>query len=147
MTFAIVQVIQELSTEGGAETVAFELRRAWTASGVANTVLACSPRATTGRACGWWPGGLRRVPTRGRLRYLGRLLVVPAFTLAATAALRRGSRQPGTPVVLSHGDSLDGDVLVVHALNRVSLAQKRAAGEWRWRWNPMHFGSRRATAA
>ena len=75
-----------------------------------------------------------RIPTRGLLRYIGRAIVVPIFTIAATIALRR---HPGA-VVISHGDSLKGDILVVHAVNAQSLAEKRSAGNWSWLLNPMH---------
>lgn len=138
MAFRIVQVVQEFSTEGGVETVAWELQRAWDAARVPATVLASSARADI-------PHGARlravapflsRLPTRGRAgRYLGRLLVVPAFTLAATAALRRER----DAAVLSHGDTLAGDVLVVHAVNKASLAEKRRSGSFGWRVNPMHL--------
>ena len=40
MTIQIVQIVQELSTAGGVETVAGELARVFSRSGVANTVLA-----------------------------------------------------------------------------------------------------------
>jgi glycosyltransferase involved in cell wall biosynthesis len=42
-------------------------------------------------------------------------------------------------VILSHGDSLKGDVLVVHAVNAQSLAEKRSANIWSWLLNPMHL--------
>jgi glycosyltransferase involved in cell wall biosynthesis len=42
-------------------------------------------------------------------------------------------------VVISHGDSLSGDVLVVHAVNAQSLAEKRSAQLWSWMFNPMHL--------
>jgi len=64
------------------------------------------------------------------------MLVVPIFTLAATRAIRK--RYPNA-VVISHGDSLTGDVLVVHAVNAQSLVEKRNAGKWRWLFNPMHL--------
>ena len=132
----IIQVVQEFSTEGGVETVAFELQREWVSAGVASRVLASvvPDRAHTGcvdRVAPW----LDRVPTRGMMRYAGRLAVVPAFTLAATAAIRR---QPRDTVVLSHGDSLAGDVLVIHAVNKASLVEKRRAGSRRHLLNPMH---------
>ncbi|MFD0937483.1 glycosyltransferase family 4 protein, partial [Methylobacterium trifolii] len=79
-------------------------------------------------------GWLGRIPLRGRLRYLARTGVMPLFTVAATVALRRHR----DAVVVSHGDSLKGDILVVHAVNAASLAEKRRGGDWRWRLNPMH---------
>ena len=140
MPFEIVQVIQEFSQDGGAETVAWELQRAWDRAGVPSTVL-----ASTVGASGAGPGAgtrmqrvaawLGRVPTRGPLRHLGRLLVVPCFTFAATIALRR--HRGG--VILSHGDSFVGDVVVIHAVNAASLKSKREQGAWRWALNPMHL--------
>ena len=41
--------------------------------------------------------------------------------------------------MLSHGDCLGGDVLVVHAVNRVNLLEKRRAGKRGWMLNPMHL--------
>src|SRR4051794_13273864 len=136
MSVQIVQIVQELSTSGGVETVAGELARVFSRNGIANLVLASSvgesigPETDIERVAPW----LSRIPTRGLLRHIGRALVVPAFTIAATNALRR---HPGA-VVISHGDSLKGDVLIVHAVNAQSLSEKRAAGSWLWLLNPMH---------
>jgi glycosyltransferase involved in cell wall biosynthesis len=136
MAIQIVQVVQELSTAGGVETVAGELARVFSRSGIANTVLAStvSEDVEEGtkieRVAPW----LSRIPTRGLLRYIGRAIVVPIFTIAATIALRRHS----SAVVISHGDSLKGDILVVHAVNAQSLAEKRRARDWSWLLNPMH---------
>ena len=136
MPFRIVQVIQEFSHDGGAETVAWELQRAWERAGIDSTVIAstvaegCSTSAIETVAP--WLG---RVPTRGVLRHFGRLLVVPGFTLAATWALRRHR----DAVVLSHGDALAGDVVIIHAVNAASLQSKREEGHWLWTLNPMHL--------
>ncbi|MFE1602283.1 glycosyltransferase family 4 protein [Methylobacterium sp. ID0610] len=133
----IVQVIPEFSLHGGAETVSWELAHNFARAGVPNRVIAnrvggpVAPGVTVEPAAAW----LSRIPTRGLLRYLGRLLVVPAFTLAASARLRRHA----AAVVISHGDSLAGDVLVVHAVNAQNLEEKRRGGEWRWRLNPLHL--------
>jgi UDP-glucose:(heptosyl)LPS alpha-1,3-glucosyltransferase len=138
MNFQIVQVVQELSTAGGVETVAAELARVFTRSGLPNVVLASAVSKTFGedtkveRIAPW----LSLIPTRGVFRHLGRVLVVPIFTLAVTRAIRK--RYPDA-VVVSHGDSLTGDVLVVHAVNAQSLVEKRNAGSWRWLLNPMHL--------
>ena len=137
MDFEIVQVVQELSNAGGVETVAIELARVFTQHGLPNVVLASAVGTEVDRTlrlervAPW----LSRIPTRGPLRHIGRAIVVPLFTLAATRAL---ARHPNA-VVISHGDSLKGDVLVVHAVNAQSLAEKRAAGSWRWLLNPMHL--------
>lgn len=138
MTLEIVQVVQEFSTAGGAETVAFELAAALGRAGVANTVITSTvagdagPQTTVERIATW----LARIPTRGVSRHVGRLLVVPLFTLLATLAVRRRHRDA---IVISHGDSLAGDVLVVHAVNAENLAEKRRAGRWQWRLNPIHL--------
>lgn len=138
MSFEIVQIVQEFSTAGGVETVAAELARVFTRNGLRNVVLA----STVGKAleddtriervAPW----LSLIPTRGVFRHLGRILVVPAFTIAATRAIRK--RHPNA-VVVSHGDSLAGDLLVVHAVNAQSLEEKRNAGRWRWLLNPLHL--------
>jgi glycosyltransferase involved in cell wall biosynthesis len=142
MTIEIVQIVQELSTVGGVETVASELARALGRAGIANTVIASAVEdsvmaATTVERVGAW---LSRIPTRGFLRYAGRAIVVPIFTLLAT---RAALRHPNA-VILSHGDSLTGDVLVVHAVNAQSLAEKRSVQTWAWKtwswiFNPMHL--------
>ena len=143
MDFHIVQVVQELSTAGGVETVAGELAGVFSRNNLPNVVLAsavaenfqdASVQSTTKveRIAAW----LSLIPTRGPLRHLGRVIVVPIFTLAATWALKR---RHSKAIVISHGDSLSGDVLVVHAVNAQSLAEKRNAGSWRWLFNPMHL--------
>ncbi|MGJ4952551.1 glycosyltransferase family 4 protein [Bradyrhizobium sp. HKCCYLS20291] len=137
MSLEIVQVVQELSNAGGVETVAIELARVFGRNGLSNVVLASAvadnleQSIRVERVAPW----LARIPTRGVLRHLGRAIVVPLFTLAATRAL---ARHPDA-VVISHGDSLQGDMLIVHAVNAQSLAEKRAAGTWRWLFNPMHL--------
>jgi glycosyltransferase involved in cell wall biosynthesis len=137
MAIEIVQIVQELSSVGGVETVASELACAFSRAKIANTVLASAvgeqpmPGTRVERVGGW----LSRIKTRGILRYLGRVVVVPTFTLLATRAV---SRYPKA-LVISHGDSLTGDILVVHAVNAQSLAEKRAAGDWSWLLNPMHL--------
>jgi UDP-glucose:(heptosyl)LPS alpha-1,3-glucosyltransferase len=136
MTIAILQVVREFSLDGGVETVAYELQRAWEAAGIDSTVMASLvPEGPDRPNIRLVASYLARIGTRGRLRYLGRLVVVPWFTLAATRALRRER----DVVVLSHGDTLAGDVLVIHAVNKASLVAKRDAGNYRWMLNPMHL--------
>ncbi|RAI40363.1 glycosyltransferase family 4 protein [Rhodoplanes roseus] len=137
MTLQIVQIVQELSSVGGVESVALELSGVFGRAGVANSVIASNVgtmvdrRTMIERVAPW----LARIPTRGALRHIGRALVVPLFTFAATWAARRHR----DAVVISHGDSLLGDVLVVHAVNAESLAEKRRSGSWRWLLNPTHL--------
>ena len=145
--FRIVQAVQEFSQAGGTETVAFELQRAWEADGTPASVLAAIvgpdvPAASRTRVRFALPRSVERIPTRGRWRHLGRSLLIPAYTLAASLALRRGQRPSGwveDAVVLSHGDSLVADVVVLHAVNAANLAQKRADREWRWAMNPLNL--------
>ena len=137
MELEIIQIIQELSTEGGAERVAWELARAFSRAGVKNRAISSTVGEPVGgitqieRIAAW----LSHIPTRGTLRYLGRMIVVPVFTLAATRAARRHP----SAVVLSHGDSLKGDAVVLHAINTENLSQKRLAGNWQWTLNLLHL--------
>lgn len=73
---------------------------------------------------------------RARWRHLAALIAVPLFTMIATG---RAYRTRGTKIILSHGDSLIGDVCVVHAVNRASLAEKRRAGYYSWLFNPSNL--------
>jgi UDP-glucose:(heptosyl)LPS alpha-1,3-glucosyltransferase len=137
MPIEIVQIVQELSSVGGVESVASELACAFSRANVVNTVLVSTigERSTEGTRIERVGAWLSRVKTRGILRYLGRFIVVPTFTLLATRAAMHHSKA----VIISHGDSLTGDVLVVHAVNAQSLAEKRSAGTWSWMLNPMHL--------
>ena len=134
---AVLQVVGELSRLGGVETVAWELGEAWSRAGIASLFLTCTivppvPRlAEVERVVPW----ISRVSRRGAMRYLGRLFTVPIFTIAATRAL---ARHPEA-VVVSHGDTLRGDILVVHALNKVSLQEKRRERKRGWMLNPIHL--------
>ncbi len=137
MTRQILQVVQEFSNAGGVETVAWELARAFSRAGISNAVVTSTlaPNADTRTEIKQIAPWLSRIATRGALRYLGRAFVVPLFTLMASFSLR----DRGPTVVISHGDSLVGDLLIVHAVNAASLAEKQRAGDWRWRLNPIHL--------
>ncbi len=133
----ILQVTREIGFGGGSESVAYELHRAWLSLGIdarAITSLATEPEAREGLtfAMPW----LAFFDPRSRWRYLATLIAVPLFTLAATWRVLRSS---GPRVVVSHGDSLVGDVCVVHAVNRASLAAKWRAGYFRWCLNPSNL--------
>ena len=138
MNFNILQIVQEFSLDGGVETVAHELQRNWVAAGVPSSVLASAVAADglNTRTVRRIAPLLNRIPTRGRWRHLGRLLVVPAFTVAATKFVR--SKAAGA-VVLSHGDTLAGDVCVIHAVNKASLQDKIGRGGVKWMLNPLHY--------
>jgi glycosyltransferase involved in cell wall biosynthesis len=134
---SILQVSLELGFGGGSECVAYELHRTWLALGVEARVitsLATEPEPRQGLiyAAPWlgvW--GLR-----ARWRHLAAIVAVPLFTIVATW---RAYRTRGAKIVLSHGDSLIGDVCVVHAVNRASLAEKRRAGYYSWLLNPSNL--------
>jgi UDP-glucose:(heptosyl)LPS alpha-1,3-glucosyltransferase len=137
MTRRILQVIQEFSTAGGAETVAFELSQALSRAEIPNGVLASKIEGvpasmTKAKIIG---GFLSAIPTRGALRYIGRLIVVPLFSVIATWNVRKHADS----IVISHGDCMAGDMMVIHAVNAASLEQKRQDGHWLWMLNPMHY--------
>ena len=134
----ILQVSREVGLGGGSECVAFELHCAWLAMGLDAGIVAgnaTEPEARQGLvvAAAWlknWGGG------RSRFRYLAALFAVPLFTLAATLRVLRIPRQK---IVVSHGDSLIGDVCVVHAVNTACLAEKRRTGYYGWLLNPSNL--------
>lgn len=132
----IDQVVMEFSRHGGIEAVAFELQRAFRAVGIDSRVVTSVSEDRSADVERIAPL-VSRIGTRGRWRHVGRAFAVPLFTLAATHFLRT-SHQGNSRVVLSHGDTLMGDVCVVHAVNRANIDTKREAGQWRWRLNPMH---------
>lgn len=136
MSFEIIQIIQEFNTVGGAERVAWDLSIAFGRLGQVNSVLASTtpqfpPRNVKLRLLVPW---LARLPKRGLFRHVGRMVVVPVFTIAANFA-----RLPKkNTVLISHGDTFYGDILVVHAVNAENLKEKRRAGQWSWLLNPIH---------
>lgn len=137
MPSTILQVIQEYSNGGGAETVAYELSKAFSHHGLVNEVRASHlkiepPPGTTARPLA---GFLARIATRGRMRYLGRLIVMPLFSIATWFAIHRRHGR----IVISHGDCVNGDVMIIHAVNAASIDIKQQEGDWKWRLNPMHY--------
>lgn len=137
-TLRVRQVVQEFSLRGGIESVAYELHRAWQAEpSVSSRVFASS---NPNRIAGVEPVApfLARIGTRGALRHVGRAAVVPAFTLMAQRPIRAAMGRAPRELVLSHGDTLAGDICVVHAVNRANIDAKRRDGDWRWMLNPMH---------
>jgi len=133
----ILQVTREIGLGGGSECVSFELHRAWLAMGLDARVVtsnATEPEARDGiiLTASW----LKALGIGARARHLATLLVVPLFTLIATL---RVWRTGGPKMVLSHGDSLIGDVCVVHAVNKASLAEKHRAGHYGWLLNPINL--------
>ena len=136
MTFEIVQIIQEFNTAGGAERVAWDLSIAFSHVGQVNSVVASHvpqhpPQHVRMRPIAPW---LSHLPKRGLFRHVGRLMVVPAFTIAASFV----TLPKRDNVLISHGDTLYGDILVVHAVNAENLKEKRRAGQWGWILNPLH---------
>jgi UDP-glucose:(heptosyl)LPS alpha-1,3-glucosyltransferase len=133
----ILQVSLEMGLGGGSECVAYELHRAWLALGldarvVTSLATESEPRQGVTYAAPW----LTAWGMRARWRHLAALIAVPLFTLIATW---RAYRTRGAKIILSHGDSLIGDVCVVHAVNRASLKEKRRAGYYSWLLNPSNL--------
>jgi glycosyltransferase involved in cell wall biosynthesis len=133
----ILQVTREIGLGGGSECVAFELHRAWLDMGLDARVV--TTHATESEAqdgitlvASW----LKNWGMGTRARHLATFFAVPLFTLAATW---RVWRTRGSKIVLSHGDSLIGDVCVVHAVNNASLAEKRRTGYYGWLLNPINL--------
>ncbi len=133
----ILQVAMEIGLAGGAECVAFELHRAWLTHGIDARVVTTQTTETDGRhgvalVASWLARWSMQLPSR----HLAALFAVPLFTLIATW---RVWRSPGKKIVVSHGDSLIGDVCVVHAVNRACLAEKRRGGYYGWLLNPINL--------
>ena len=120
--FFILQVTREIGLGGGSECVAFELHRAWLARGLDARVVtsnATEPETREGiTLIAPWLNGWN---VAARSRHLAVLIAIPLFTLYATFCVWR---MRGTKVIVSHGDSLIGDICVMHAVNSASLAEK-----------------------
>lgn len=133
----ILQVTKEIGFSGGSECVAFELHRAWLAQGIDARVVtsnATEPEAQQGitLVAAWLNNWFRST----RLRHVATFFSVPLFTFIATWNVYRNR---GNKVVVSHGDSLVGDICVVHAVNRACLAEKRRGGYYGWLLNPTNL--------
>ncbi len=133
----ILQLSLELGLAGGSECVAYELHRAWLALGFDSRVLtSLATEAEARQGIAYVAPWLTAWGIRARWRHLAALIVVPLFTLIATW---RACQTRGAKVILSHGDSLVGDVCVMHAVNGASLAEKRRAGHYGWLFNPSNL--------
>jgi UDP-glucose:(heptosyl)LPS alpha-1,3-glucosyltransferase len=133
----ILQISVEMGFTGGSECVAYELHRAWQSLGLdsrAMTSHASEPDSRNGiiHVAPW----LTAWQMHARWPHLAALFIVPLFTLAATW---RAYRTRGEKIVLSHGDSLIGDVCVMHAVNGACLAEKRNGGYYGWMLNPINL--------
>ncbi len=133
----ILQISREVGLAGGSECVAFELHRAWLAMGLdAGLVTGSVTEPVAGDGIILAAQCLKNWGKKSRFRHLATLFAIPFFTLAATLAVLR---RRGPTIVLSHGDSLVGDVCVVHAVNRACLAEKRRTGYYGWLLNPSNL--------
>lgn len=133
----ILQVALEIGLGGGAECVAFELHRAWLAHGIdARALTSQATESDAGQGISLVAYWLKQWGIRLRSRHLAALFAVPLFTLIATWRVWRSG---GNRIVVSHGDSLIGDVCIVHAVNRACLAEKRRAGYYGWLLNPINL--------
>jgi glycosyltransferase involved in cell wall biosynthesis len=139
LNFRIVQTVGELGTSGGVENAANELVIAWSRARIPNTTLTrksgsrLPEDAVVEHVVPW----LARLPMKGSSpeSYLGRLFVVPAFTFAATLALRKHRNA----ILVSHNGDSPGDVMVVHSLHAAMLEVKRDAGVYTWLLNPLNI--------
>lgn len=133
----ILQVSLEIGLGGGSECVAYELHRAWLALGIdARVLTSLATETEPQQGISYAAASLNRWGMRARWPHLAALLAVPFFTFAATW---RVYRTRGTKIIVSHGDSLIGDVCVVHAVNRASLSEKRRTGYYGWLLNPSNL--------
>lgn len=133
----ILQVSREIGLGGGSECVAFELHRAWLEMSLDARALTSHATETEGQQGIIFAATFLKSWLFGaRTRHLATLIAVPLFTLAATL---RVWRMRGSKIVLSHGDSLTGDICVVHAVNNASLVEKRRAGYYSWLFNPTNL--------
>ncbi|MDQ2856968.1 MAG: glycosyltransferase family 4 protein [Acidobacteriota bacterium] len=133
----ILQVSREIGLRGGSECVAFELHRAWLAKGIdARVVTSHATEAEAREGISFTLARLTKWVEQSNLHYLPTLLLVPLFTLAASW---KAWRIRGPKIVLSHGDSLLGDVCVAHAVNSAALAEKRRTGYYGWLLNPTNL--------
>ena len=100
-----------LAFAAAARCVAYELHRAWRALRINAQAITSFASETEARE------GINIIaPWLGEWSewgYLTTALALPIFTLIATLRVRRDYR---SGVVLSHGDSLAGDVCIVHAV-------------------------------
>src|SRR5258708_33626125 len=133
----ILQVTREIGLGGGSECVAFELHRAWLDMGIdARVVTSHATEVEAQDGLSFIIAWLKNWIVRSRARHLAMFFAVPLFTLVATWRVWRMS---GPKLVLSHGDSLIGDVCIVHAVNNASLAEKRRTGYYGWLLNPINL--------
>ena len=136
----VVQISRSLDPTRGIAYVAHHLAREFSAAGlpVLSLTWFCGAAGAGGgigecRTSPWLArlSGLLRNP---RLRLA---VEVPLFTLWASLTARRLRRRGD--LLLSHGDSLIGDVYVAHSCHRAAIAAKRAAGERGWMFYPLHW--------
>jgi len=131
----ILQLSREIGLRGGSESVSYQLHRAWLAKGIDSRALvskATEPDARQGITF-----NIKRLTRWGSpWRHLHAIFIVPLYTLVASLKVWRTE---GAKIVLSHGDSLAGDVCIVHALNSASLAEKRRNGYYSWVFNPSNL--------
>lgn len=133
----ILQVSMEIGLAGGSECVAYELHRAWLALGFdARVQTSMATEAEPQQGISFVAPWLTALGLRARWPHLAALITVPLFTLLATLSVYRTR---GPKIILSHGDSLIGDVCVMHAVNRASLFEKRRAGYYGWLINPSNL--------
>lgn len=138
MTSHIVQVVRGFGPAGGGSGVAYELHRQFHEAGADARVLTGKLNGLPGlpdrvELVAPWIVGLERA------RQPWRRIVIPfsstAFGLAAAGRLWRNGP---SRVVISHGDYLGGEILVLHSVHAAALKQAWDSGDRRFLLNPQH---------
>lgn len=141
MALRIIQVVRGFGPGGGASGVAYELHRRFLTAGA-------DARVLTGMLVGLAekPDGIELVATGAvgleRARQPWRRMVLPvstvAFGFAAAAHVARLRRTGDRSWVISHGDYMGGDVLVLHSVHAAALKEAWDSGDRRFLLNPIH---------
>lgn len=137
----VIQIVRGFGPAGGSSRVAYELHKGLVRKGVDGLVL-------TGKLSGAVEADERSIkfvarPIVGledRIAPLRRLVLpisVPLFTIMSTLAVRT-LRRP-SDIVISHGDSFAGDVVIMHSVHRAAIAAMMRSGRFAPLLNPLHW--------
>lgn len=142
MTIRIIQVVRGFGPAGGASGVAYELHRRFLEAGADARVIAGKLDGIAGppdeRVELVAPSVVALERSRQPWRRLALPLTTTAFGLAAGARLRARESEGQRPLVISHGDYIGGDVLVLHSVHAAALREAWDSGSRRFLLNPLH---------
>jgi UDP-glucose:(heptosyl)LPS alpha-1,3-glucosyltransferase len=137
----VIQIIRGFGPAGGASRVAYELHRRLLRRGIDSLVLTgklSGAVETEGDSIQLLAHPIVRLEdTIAPLRRLVLVVSVPLFTLLSTIAVRR-MRGP-SDIVISHGDSLAGDIVIMHSVHRAAMAAMMRSGRYAPLLNPLHW--------